>query len=121
MNEILELINDYQNTVKSGVEELQKEFNTKHLLKGWKTKIIPKNGVLESGAEYDFHGVGCFITINNITVNFDFGPDDRYDGFDLWRLGSFVNEKPELYKRFFENKDLLEESFQRLVENHIIV
>lgn len=121
MKDILELIKDYQNTVKSGVEELQKEFNTKHLLKAWKSNIIPKHGVLKSGAEYDFHGVGCFITINNITVNFDFGPDDRYDGFDLWRLGCFVDERPELYKKYFENKSLLEDDFQHLLDIRLIV
>lgn len=120
MKEILELINDYQNTVKAGVKEMQKEFNTRQLFAAWKSKAIPKNGVLKSGTEYDFHGIGCFLTINNITVNFDFGPDNRYDGFDLWRLGCFVDERPKLYKRYFKNKSLLEEDFQELIEKHII-
>lgn len=121
MKAILELINDYQDTVKAGVQEMQHQFNTRQLLRAWKSKAIPKHGVLNSGTEYDFHGVGCFLTINNITVNFDFGPDDRYDGFDLWRLGCFVDERPELYKIYFENKSLLEEDFKKLIKKHIIV
>jgi hypothetical protein len=121
MKNILNLINDYQYTVKVGVEAMQKQFNTRHLLKGWKSGVIPKSGVLVSGIEYDFHGVGCFLIIDNVTVNFDFGPDDRYDGFDLWRLGCFVNEKPELYKIYFENEALLEDDFQELIRRHIIV
>jgi hypothetical protein len=121
MNEMLELINDYQETVRFGVEEMQKQFNTRQLLKDWRSGIISKSGMLVSGTEYDFHGVGCFLTINNITVNFDFGPDDRYDGFDLWRLGCFVDEKPEIYKSYFENKASLETDFQMLIEKHIIV
>lgn len=121
MKDILALINDYQDTVRFGVEEMQKKFNTRQLLRAWKSNAIPQHGILNSGTEYDFHGVGCFLTINNITVNFDFGPDDRYDGFDLWRLGCFVDERPELYKEYFENKNLLEKDFQSLVENHVII
>jgi len=121
MKNILKLINDYQDTVKVGVEDMQKQFHTRYLLKSWRSGIIPKSGVLVSGIEYDFHGVGCLLTINNATVDFDFGPDDRYDGFDLWRLGCFVDERPELYKIYFENKSLLEEDFKKLIEKHIIV
>jgi hypothetical protein len=55
------------------------------------------------------------------SVNFDFGPGDRYDGFDFWRLSCFVDEKPELYKSYFENKVLLKQDFQALVEKHFIV
>lgn len=121
MSNILELIKDYQETVKLGVEAMQKEFNTRKLLRGWRTKDIPKEGILSTGAEYDFHGIGCFIIINNITVNFDFGPEDRFDGFDLWRLSTFVDEKPEVYQFFLENDGLLEIQFQKLVNDGVIV
>lgn len=121
MKDILALINDYQLTVQAGVEEMQNQFNTKQLLKAWKRNIIAKNGTLDSGTEYDFHGIGCFLTNNDITVNFDFGPDDRYDGFDLWRLRCFVNEKKGLYQKYFEDKNFLEEDFQVLVNRKIIV
>lgn len=121
MKEIIELIKDYHDIVRSGVEEMQNQFNTRQLLGAWKSKSIPKHGILKSGTEYDFHGVGCFLTIHSITINFDFGPDDRYDGFDLWRLGCFVDEKPDLYKKYFENKNLLKDDFEFLIENHVIV
>jgi hypothetical protein len=121
MKGILKLINDYQNAVKFGVEQMQKEFNTKQLLRAWGSKAIPKEGVLKSGIEYDFHGVGCMLTINNLDVDFDFGPDDRCDGFDAWRLGLFVNERPRLYKRYFENEQLLKNDFQELIEKNIVI
>ena len=62
MKDMLKLINDYQSAVKSGVEAMQRQFNTKHLLSGWNRKTIPQNGVLSSGIEYDFHGIGCIVT-----------------------------------------------------------
>lgn len=121
MKKILKLINDYQDAVKFGVGQMQKEFNTTQLLRGWKSKTIPKNGVLNSGVEYDFHGVGCLLTINNLNVDFDFGPDDRYDGFDLWRLGCFVDERPELYRQYFKDRSLIKDDFQELIENGVII
>lgn len=120
MEDILALIKDYQESVQYGVRHMQSEFETKELLKAWISKKIPKEGVLSSGIEYDFHGVGCLLTINHVEVDFDFGPDDRYDGFDLWRLGLFIDEKPNTYKRYVNNSKLLEEDFQALIDNGLI-
>jgi len=66
MKNILKLINDYQDTVKVGVEDMQKQFHTRYLLKSWRSGIIPKSGVLVSGIEYDFHGVGMMVLIYGV-------------------------------------------------------
>lgn len=121
MRDILKLIDAYQSAVGVGVESMKNQFNTSSLLSAWRSGIIPKNGVLASGIEYDFHGVGCLLIIDGLGVDFDFGPDDRYDGFDLWRLGCFIDERPELYKIYFENNLFLKEDFQNLIEKQIII
>ncbi|WP_371914380.1 hypothetical protein [Pseudomonas sp. NFR09] len=29
---------------------------------------------------------GCCVYLSNLYIDFDCGPDDRVDSFDLWRL-----------------------------------
>ncbi|WP_428839041.1 DUF6896 domain-containing protein [Pseudomonas trivialis] len=43
-------------------------------------------------------------------VDFDYGPDGRLDGFDLWRLYMYACELPKKYKKY-NDKDLLEREF----------
>lgn len=120
-NELLKIIHDYQLSVKKGVSEMQEYYSTKELLKGWKSKRIPKSGKLPSGIEFDFHGVGCFLEIEGVETNFDFGPEDRYDGFDLWRLTYFMKSRKNASDNFYlKNSELLEIHFNDMEKNKII-
>jgi len=120
MEKLLELIADYQSMVNKGVTELQKTYSTTEILKGWHQKKIPKSGILPSGIEFDFHGIGCILTIDGFDVNFDYGPNNRFDGFDLWRLSCFVNEKKNTYSEYFSNKNLLKCHFLELEDKGVI-
>ncbi len=118
---LLSIIQDYQSAVKKGVTAMQEHYCTQELLQGWKQKEIPKTGKLSSGVAFDFHGVGCFLELDNTEVDFDFGPNDRYDGFDLWRLKIFMESRKNEYDNFYlNNLELLENHFYDLEKNNII-
>lgn len=114
MSKILNLISDYRSIVQTAVQEMQKTYQTSDLLKEWRLGNIPREGVLASGTRFEFHGVGCFITVDDVVVNFDFGPENRCDGFDAWRLSLFASEKADLYPDFSSNKDLIEKELIQL-------
>ena len=120
MNNIFKIIKDYQKTVQIGVLALQKEYSTKTLLNDWNNGLIPKSGKLKSGMEFEFHGVGCILTINNIDVDFDFGPNNRFDGFDLWRISNFIDEFEDKHPLYKKNNNQLKVDFLGLEKNKII-
>lgn len=37
------------------------------------------------------HGIGLEINIDGVTVDFDFGLNGEFNGFDAWRLMEFIN------------------------------
>ncbi|MBK9490030.1 MAG: hypothetical protein IPO07_15580, partial [Haliscomenobacter sp.] len=57
----------------------------------------------------------------NTSVDFDFAflPEQRHDGFDLWRLGEFVSSNRQIQK--YLDKEKLEEDFNKLIERKAIV
>lgn len=63
--------------------------------------------------------MGCLAIIEGIEVDFYFGPNNRYDGFDLWRLGLFVSERATKYKDY-TNENILKHDFNSLVNSGII-
>lgn len=54
---------------------------------------IPQVGKLSDTVGYQFHGIGCYLDYGAYYVNFDFGDNQRYDGFDLWRITRYTEEK----------------------------
>lgn len=57
---------------------------------------------------YRFHGIGCCVTFGKVTVDFDFGPGGRFDGFDAWRLSLFAKSVRQ-YAAFADGDPLNEE------------
>jgi hypothetical protein len=46
---------------------------------------------------YYFHGIGLRVQLApKLHIDWDVGPGGRMDGFDDWRLRSFLAERPEL-------------------------
>ncbi|MDJ1481724.1 hypothetical protein QNI16_14585 [Cytophagaceae bacterium YF14B1] len=82
------------------VEEIHltfiKTFEITSPLSAWVAGQIPQmgfihvNGILSS---YQFHGIGCRVTIRKQTIDFDYGRDHRTDGFDPWRIFLFLRDK----------------------------
>ena len=123
---IVNLITDYQANVERVMTAFKQEFNRTDLLTAYRhDKIYPQVGSLKKYhiKRYAFHGIGLAVDFDDKTsVDFDFEflPEQRHDGFDLWRLGEFVSSQPDKYKKYLDKKKL-EEDFNRLVERKVIV
>ena len=123
---LIDLITDYQESVEKVMQAFKQEFNRTDLLTAYRhDKIYPQVGKLKRHhiKRYAFHGIGLAVDFDdNTSVDFDFAflPEQRHDGFDLWRLGEFVSSRSDKYKKYLDKKKL-EEDFNRLVEQGVIV
>jgi hypothetical protein len=123
---IVDLITDYQANVERVMTAFKQEFKRTDLLTAYRhDKIFPQVGSLEKHhiKRYAFHGIGLAVDFDDNTsvdFNFAFLPEQRHDGFDLWRLGEFVSSRPDKYKKYLAKKKL-EEDFNKLVERKAIV
>jgi hypothetical protein len=94
VNDIETLILDFQNSVKEVVQLFYEEYQRKDLLEAWYHGVYPQVGQFGSVMKrYFFHGIGLAVTLEDKVVDFDFGPNDRIDGFDAWRLFNFANSQ----------------------------
>lgn len=89
---LLELVSKYQAAARDAAERLRVELGVEQLLASWRAGRIERTGRLPSGTEYEFHGSGCWVSAPGALVDFDFGPGERVDGFDVWRLELFAQE-----------------------------
>jgi hypothetical protein len=89
---IMQLIKDYIACAKYMCKILKESFDTKGatLLRARRINIIPKEGILEDGFSFSFHGGGCYFEFENGAIDIEFGPNDRCDGFDAYRLCEFL-------------------------------
>ena len=123
---IIDLITDYQKNVEKVMEAFKQEFSRTDLLAAYRhDKIYPQVGKLKKHhiKRYAFHGIGLAVDFDdNTSVDFDFAflPEQRHDGFDLWRLGGFVSSHANKYKKYLDKKKL-EDDFNSLIEKGIIV
>jgi hypothetical protein len=96
-SKLLEVIREFQFVARTVAEEFYKKYNRKDLLKGYHDKTIPKEGKLSDIVrEYSFHGAGLYAQLKDKEIDFDFGPDNRVDGFDAMRLAQFANSQKDL-------------------------
>ncbi|MFT0477078.1 DUF6896 domain-containing protein [Pseudomonas antarctica] len=104
------LIAEYLEQVKKSTDLLEQVFGTKNILSLWRSKKIPQRGKVADDVTYELHGIGCRVYLSEICVDFDYGPDERVDGFDAWRLYLYACETPLKYKKY-TNKESLEREF----------
>ncbi|HWE93874.1 MAG TPA: hypothetical protein VG269_07930 [Tepidisphaeraceae bacterium] len=85
------LIAEYQAAARSAVVALREVSHSSDLIRDWRSGRLKASGTLQQPrGQYRFHGVGCRFEIGGRTVDVDFGPAGRYDGFDAWRLQQFA-------------------------------
>ena len=104
------LINEYLAQVKTATDLLEQKFGTKNILRLWRSGQIPRRGSITEDVTYELHGIGCSVYLSEICIDFDYGPDERVDGFDSWRLYMYACEVPQTYKEF-TNKNFLDLEF----------
>lgn len=116
---IKDLIKDFQKTSRLVADKFYEKYGTKELLLGVNSdKTIPRQGSFGIIKSYGFHGCGLYAKLADSEIDFDFGDDNRVDGFDAWRLKGFADSKPKLYSMFNTEKriqselDKLEQSGQ---------
>jgi len=93
---IMMLIDKYTSAAANAHAMLRAHLGEDALLSAVNGRRIPREGQLPGGFSYSFHGVGCAVEGPNFEVDFDFGPEQRVDGFDAWRLSLFAQFFPDL-------------------------
>src|SRR5688572_24530330 len=117
--DVLELIKEYIACSKYMCNALKKSYDTQGetLLRARRMNNIPKEGILEKGFKFNFHGGGCYFEFDNGTIDIDFGPEDRCDGFDSFRLYDFLmTSKGNVYIHLTSEEIIKEEIVQLLRE-----
>ena len=113
-----QLINDYLSDVKMGASLIEKQLGEENNIKDW-NNYIPRSGTLSDTINYQFHGIGCLFEFEDYDVDFDFGENWRIDGFDLWRLSLYVEERPSKYLKY-NDKSKLKQDFEQAIEQGVI-
>lgn len=104
---IKDLIIDFQATAQIVADKFYEKYNTKALLLAVNSsKTIPRQGAFGVIKSYKFHGCGLYARLQNAEIDFDFGDNDRVDGFDAWRLKNFAVSKGTLYAMFETEKTI---------------
>jgi len=117
---IISLIRDYQHSVEFVMTAFIKKFDRNDLLTAYRhDHIYPQVGeIKEFGiTRYAFHGIGLRVDFDdNTSVDFDFAfiPEQRHDGFDVWRLSEFVKSRTIKYSKYLDNREL-EKDFNELI------
>jgi hypothetical protein len=86
--DLLIVIGQYQAAVAEAVGWLrQKDFSNIVL-------ALDRSGYIDGQEEirYTFHGCGCLVALNDVSVDFDFGFDGRIDGFNLWFVYDYYQQ-----------------------------
>lgn len=115
-NELLEqLIVDFLSKVDKATALFEKKFGTRCILRLWHTKKIERCGTVVDNITYELHGVGCAVYLPEACIDFDYGPDGRTDGFDVWRLYLLACELPHQYEKYTDQK-VLKYDFEKYIE-----
>ena len=114
-----DLITDFLSKVESGTELLQKKFGTRNILRLWRSKQIERCGEITDGIQYELHGVGCAIHFPSESVDFDYGSNNRIDGFDVWRLYIYASDRPSKYKKYCDKKTVEKEFKEYIASGRI--
>ena len=92
--ELLELINKYNDAVKSLFPRVAEHLGVRLPITNteWIGVNAEQRGETPCGIKYFIHGYGIAMNEGKIKVDFDLGDSGQINGFDAWRLESFVEE-----------------------------
>lgn len=113
-NNLESLIREYIYQVKKATDLLEQTFGTKNILRLWRSNQIPQRGRITDNISYELHGIGCRVDFSGVCIDFDYGPNERVDGFDPWRLYIYACEVTHRYKKY-TNQNTLEREFNNYV------
>ncbi|TDQ11017.1 DUF6896 domain-containing protein [Pedobacter metabolipauper] len=120
---LIDIIREYQSLADKAVQIFKKKYKVDNILEAWHSRVYERTGkLIEEGLYfYAFHGIGLKAHFKHKIVDFDFAwfPEPRHDGFDLWRLTSFIENQPNKYPDY-QDKRKVEKEFTQLVNEGII-
>ncbi|WP_256220946.1 hypothetical protein [Pseudomonas sp. CHM02] len=102
------LILEYLGQVNKTTELLEQPFGTKKILGLWNSKKIPQRSAV-TDMTYELHSIGCHVYLSDRCIDFDCDPDDRVDGFNLWRLYIYACELARKHKKYTDKEYLTHE------------
>lgn len=108
------LIDDFLAQVERATNLLEGRFGKKCILRLWRENAIPRCGEILDGINYELHGVGCRVYFPEMCIDFDYGPNERVDGFDVWRLYIYACEVPLQHPKYID-EDALKRDFHEYV------
>jgi len=121
LSRIINLFNDAQ---KEAVYILESQFGcskpTSSMDFTTRCKSAIRNQNYESG-EYKIrpHGIGMEININGTKIDFDFGENGEFNGFDSWRLFNFIETNK--IKSTISTEEEMKELLENAISNGYIV
>lgn len=115
---VLDLINDYLREIHVFMKMFEKKYGRTDILRAWREDVVSQSGMVSDEVEYNLHGIGCCIMFSNREVDFDFGQQNQTNGFDLWRLKKYLNNRADLKEQL--SSDELEACFNEMIENGLI-
>ena len=120
---VAELIKAYQEVAIGAVGELRSSLGENDLLLLFRSGRVPPEGRFgeDQSYSYAFHGVGCFVEWKGYRIDIEFGPEGRCDGFDLMRLGQFVDSNELSNLNIYRDHEKLKAEFDSLVAEGVIV
>ncbi|ROP63081.1 hypothetical protein EDF81_1602 [Enterobacter sp. BIGb0383] len=122
MNELTFLINDYQKSVYAAVITM---YRSGILMPSsrydWINADIPFYGELEDGSKYYKHGAGCLVVFEIGDIDFDFGEQGEFGGFNSWWLTRFAGDNLPNYgfSDIHEVAECLKEAYEAGQLNHL--
>jgi hypothetical protein len=122
---LIEVIIDYQSKVQKAVEVFNQKLNRQDLLTAWRhDKVLPQIGNFKKDGivRYAFHGTGLEVIFDDKTkVDFDFyGQNQNSDGFDLWRIKTFIEDQPKKYEKYLDSSILKKDFNQLIIDKKIV-
>lgn len=120
---LINVIRDYQDTANLVVAIFKKKYGVENILEAWHQNVYKQTGKLKGlGIKfYAFHGIGIAVKFSDKFIDFDFAeiPELRHDGFDLWRLTSFIESQPKKFGKYLD-KSVLQRDFENMINEGII-
>lgn len=119
MHELTNLINQYLQVGKSFLTRFffEKKLSTPNSYMEWIVTNIDQIGKLSHDTEYIKHGAGIRFKDSKWKIDIDFGIDGEWNGFDEWRLFSFLEDN-NLKSRFTSDQEI-KEFLEEGVKNNI--
>ena len=116
-NELRSIIAKFQEKVEEANELLKKHLGIDEPHN--RGPLINQVGLLGGKYKYFFHGAGCAVHFSEKEmIDFDYGHNGRIDGFDEWRLNSFVRHRRDKYPNITES--VIKQWFQEAIETNEI-